>query len=253
MKGGKQLDIWSDSPQQIVDRVNELFDKGSIKNDPELEHVWYHRIVIPWLTDSLTEIEFRKRLNSHGVGNMINEHCTDLFVGAPVKIKAELCDGCGSTITSDVCSCGLVNNNFDISEMAEVEFKSHYKPAQRFKKAFVRILRQVGYWALEDEFKAILEAYNLIIHTQTQSGDRNLLNLWFVLYKLVELFISDEFNRGLILKKIRLPRDSKRLIAWDLRWRNITQNLECLEYRPTLKARGGFVGVKKYDTDGLDI
>ena len=250
---GKQLDIWADSPPRIVERVTELLDKGSIKNDPELEHVWYHRIVIPWLTDSLTELEFRKRLNGEGLPNMINQHCTDLFKDAPVKANVELCDGCGSRITSDVCSCGLINNEYSIDEMAEVEFKSHYKPAQRFKKTFVRILRQVGYWALEDEFKAILEAYNLIIHTQTQDGDRNLLNLWFVIYKLVELFISDEFNKGLILKKIRLPKDHRRLIAWDLRWKNITQDLECIAYRPTLKTQGGFVGVKKYNTDGLDI
>lgn len=252
MKGKRQLNIWKDDPQRIIDRVNELIDKGSIK-DPELEHLWYHRITIPWLTDSITELEFRKRMNSEGLPNLINEHCSDLFVDAPVKTRVELCDGCGSLLTTDVCSCGLVNNNYDISDMNEIEFKSSYKPAHRFKKAFIRILRQVGYWCPADEFEAILEAYGVVVHTQTQCGDGNLLNLYFVLYKLAEIFIADTFNKGLILQKIRLPKDNRRLIAWDLRWMAITKNLECLQYRPTLKAQGQFIGPKKYDIIDLDI
>jgi hypothetical protein len=139
--------------------------------------------------------------------------------------------------------------------MTEVRGSS-YKPCQRFRKAFVRILRSVGYWAPEAQFQAVLTGYSLVVNAQTQQdGGGNLLNLWFVLYKLIELFIDNSYNRELILQKIRLPRDSRRVVAWDRRWRLLVDGLGCLEYRPTLKAeRRGYVGVKwSYDTADLDI
>ena len=252
---GKQLDIWSDPPQLVINRVNELFDKGAITKDPELEQIWYHRIAIPWLTGELSELDFRRRMNGEGVPNMVNEHRSNLFADAPVKTCADVCDGCGSKLTSDCCSCGLVSNSYDISEMQTVVLKSSYRPCQRFRKSFVRILRQVGYWSPESEFQAILKGYSLVVHAQTQQdGGGNLLNLWFVLFKLTELFIDDSFNRELILQKIRLPRDRKRVAQWDRRWRAIVDGLGCLKYQPTLKAeRRGYVGVKKYNTDDLDI
>lgn len=250
----KQLDLWQDEPSRIMARVNELLDKGAIAKDPEFEHIWHHRIMIPWAVGELSVTQFRKRMQSHNVPGFVNEHCTDLFKDKPLRTCADVCHGCGSKLTSDVCSCGLVSNTYDVGEMETVVYKSSYRPCQRFRKSFVRILRSVGYWAPESEFQAILKGYSLVVHSQTQQdGGGNLLNLHFIMFKLVELFIKDSFNKGLILQRIRLPKDSRRICAWDRRWAAIIDGLGCLEYKPTLRERRGYVGVKKYNTDDLDI
>lgn len=227
----KQLDFYSSSPSEINERLQELFLHPQW-NDVELEFDYWHDCYL--YKDNAAQ--FRRKLWEHNVPHRVNMSFSDTFAPYVVKTDADLCLGCGGQLSGDQCSaCGLVNSLYE--EKGDSDFKSNnYSPLARFRRAFVRILRRVGYWLPADEFKKIMEAYSVVSHTQLQQRDGgNHLNQYYCMYKLVEQFVSNEFNRRLVLQKIRLPADRRRLVAWDRRWRAIVDGLDCINYQPTLR------------------
>ena len=219
------LDLWKDPVQRIDAAVLAVIDASyDIGLDADYFHFCWR-----WIHSSeKDDTRYRKAFYTNGFIDRVNFH-KHIFDDTPRRVPRE--------------------EQHDDFEEAECVILNKYKPGNRLIKALKSISKKAGVELETIVVDKIQLAYGLLIDIQKRNNNGNLLNMWYVLYKLIEQYVEEPY-RSELLRQIRLPR-RQRLARWDQRYRRICDGYECLRYRPTLKYKQSYRQPVPYDVSDL--
>ena len=99
----KQMDYHKSSPVEIHDRIQELCQRADW-HDIELEMDYLH------LCSRHTNdpAQYKRKLNTHDILDRVNQSYPGTFAQYVIQTGADLCRACGTTLSGEVCACGVM-------------------------------------------------------------------------------------------------------------------------------------------------
>jgi len=225
------MDIYKTGPDRVHAKLYKIFDTY---DEPHLEHDVLHYVILPYLVSEDVDA-WRHAMIENDIVYRTNQVVPGTFLDLPVRVMPT---------ESEIEDVRFAENPSFSTKVV------NYKPVRRFKTLFARLLKDIGVVLPRKEYKTVVAIYGYIVNSQTSRGMRsNLLNVYYVIYKLVEQFVTGK-NRNEILISIRLP-SPKRLVEWDGIWSVILSDLPCIKYIPTIVERQIDMVPFDVDTDVL--
>jgi hypothetical protein len=221
------LDLWKDDVHDVDATLNRVFGDPkwmSHADHSDLEQEYWHGCALH-IND---QAKYRRAVDQLGIVTAITLWQPGIFKPYVVRCDDRHCTDCGRKLTRRACSCGVVSAVFEEDEQPVF---SPYRPSQRFKKVLARLCRRARVRLLDDEFKAMIAAYELLLDRHSQRGTGSLLNVWYVVRKLASQLVTE--GRSALLSVIRLTDSAQTLARWDRRYAALVADIDCLNYTPT--------------------